>query len=106
MNFKEYKDYLNDMYIELSSIYAPIYSKIETTLTIGTMQTKKISAYLKKISRRKLIEYDGDLMLAYDSLVNMLEDKLKNYSNINFDKNAIEYFIIKNIVDCNVFPNE
>ena len=70
------------------------------------MQTKKISAYLKKISRRKLIEYDGDLMLAYDSLVNMLEDKLKNYSNINFDKNAIEYFIIKNIVDCNVFPNE
>lgn len=104
--FKEYKDYLNDMYIELSSIYAPIYSKIKTTLTIGTLQTKKISTYLKKISRRKLIEYDGDLMLAYDSLVNMLEDKLKNYSNINFDKNAIEYFIIKNIVDCNVFPNE
>lgn len=104
--FKEYKDYLNDMYVDLSSIYATTYIKIQTTQAIGTTQIKKISAYLRKISKRKLIDYNGDLMLAYDSIVNMLEDKLKNYSNINFDKNAIEYFVIKNIVDCNVFPNE
>ena len=38
-------------------------------------------------------------------MVNMIELKLKKNTNVGYDKNAIEYFIIKNIVDCNVFPN-
>lgn len=103
--FKEYKDYLNDMFIELSILYASSYNKVQINLNVGTTQIKKMGAFLKKESMRSLIKYDNDFMLAYDDMVNMIESKLKSYNNMNYDKNAIEYFIIKNIVDCNVFPN-
>ena len=103
--FKEYKDYLNDMFIELSTIYAVSYNKVQTTLNLGTTQVKKMGAFLKKESMRRLIKFDNDIIAAYDDMVNMIELKLKAYTDTNFDKNAIEYFIIKNIVDCNVFPN-
>lgn len=103
--FKEYKDFLNDMFIELSTLYANSYNKVQTNLNIGTTQVKKMGTFLRKESVRRLIEFDNDIMMAYDDMVNMIESKLKAYNDMNFDKNAIEYFIIKNIVDCNVFPN-
>lgn len=103
--FKEYKDYLNDMFIELSALYANSYNKVQANLNIGTTQIKKIATFLKKESVKRLIKFNNDIMMAYDDMVNMIESKLKAYNNMNFDKNAIEYFIIKNIVDCNVFPN-
>lgn len=103
--FKEYKDYLNDMFVELSTLYANSYNKVQANLNIGTTQVKKMATFLRKESMRRLIEFNNDIMMAYDDMVNMIESKLKEYNNMNFDKNAIEYFIIKNIVDCNVFPN-
>lgn len=104
--FKEYKEYLNDMFLELYPIYMPVFNKIQRQFNVGTTQTKKIAIYLKKESKLRLIKFNGDLIVAYDDMVNMLEEKLKKYSVTNFDKNAIEFYIIKNIVDCNVFPND
>ena len=103
--FKEYKEYLNNMFIDLSTIYANSYNKVVSNLNIGTLQTKKIGAFLKKESISRLIKFDNDIIAAYEDMVNMIELKLKKNTNVGYDKNAIEYFIIKNIVDCNVFPN-
>ena len=103
--FKEYKECLNGMFIDLSTIYANSYNKVISSLNIGTIQTKKIGAFLKKESVRRLIKFDNDIIAAYEDMVNMIEVRLKKSTNVGYDKNAIEYFIIKNIVDCNVFPN-
>lgn len=103
--FKEYKEYLNDMYFELTAIYASTFQKVSAESNIGTTTTKKISAYLKNVSKRMLLEANGDVMEAYDNLVNMFESKLKIYKKQMYEKSALEYYIIKNIVGCSVFPN-
>lgn len=104
--FAEYKEYLIQIFKDLYPIYFPVFDKVEKQLNLGTIRVRKISTYLKNESRRKLIESQGNLYVAYDSLVNMIEEKLKNSVKINYDKNAIEFYIIMNIIKCNVFPND
>lgn len=104
--FKEYREFLTSLYMDLSEIYASKFYKIINDAEIGTIKTKKISSYLKKISRKFLIESEYNFMLAYDKMKDFVEEKVKNSNIAFYDDNAIEYYILKNIVDCNIFPNE
>lgn len=103
--FAEYREYLIQIFADLYPVYYPIFKKVDDQQNIGTIQSKKISAYLKKESRRELIESQGSLIIAYDNIVNKIEELLKRHTIVNYDKNAIEFYIIMNIIKCNVFPN-
>jgi len=103
--FSKYCEEIKNEIIEASS-YAIAQQSAEEVIGLDVITVWKITAYLKRESRRKLRESSNDPMTALDSLTDYFEKILEKQDNSNFDRNAIRYYLIWEIIKCNVFPND
>ena len=62
-------------------------------------------SYLRNISIEILKFNDGNPLLALKEICRILETKFSNGTEENFSAEAIEYFLYKQLVECNIFPN-
>ncbi|MFC0226318.1 SMEK domain-containing protein [Serratia aquatilis] len=103
--FSDYADYLMGIYVSLISTYAGILAEISSQSDAGTLNINKISAYLKRFSDANLDECEGDPVKALNKMTEYYAEKLIA-DGIDYDDSAIQYYLIDNMVRCNVFPNK
>ncbi|PCJ17843.1 MAG: hypothetical protein COB02_12300 [Candidatus Cloacimonadota bacterium] len=103
--FKEYSNYLTTRYLDLVEIYGYIYKQILNESDIRPIQLKKVASFLKSHTDFVLNRFNGNPKEALNSLVNQCVSDITNH-NFEYDKTAIEYFLIEEIIKCNVFPNK
>lgn len=102
--FPEYRVYLLKRYSDLFSMYNNALIEAKKNLGIDGVKAKKIQSYLKRVSDNQLIEKDGNAKNAIDCLISFFELKIQN-TEYNFDEGAIEFYLIDELIRCNVFPN-
>lgn len=103
--FKEYAPYLKNLYAELAIEYMHALSITENGLEISSVSIRRIGKYLKDISRKHLQSSNNDP----EEALNNLCDYFKNFflaEKISFDELAIKFYLLHQLIQCNVFPND
>ncbi len=103
--FKEFAERLKNNYATLYSFYGETLEMVNTTLEIDEAQDLITIMYLQDISIKKLDEASNNPVKALESLVDYFEDKLSQNGKI-YDRAAIKFYLINELIKCNVFPNE
>ena len=106
--YKRFSDYTEFLVAELKE-YIPQYKskkdEAERVLGMDAAKTGKIGRYLKTISDDLLRKSKNNPKIALDNLVKAFDKKLSLSGN-HYDFGAIRYYLLDQIVQCNVFPNE
>ncbi|MDA8962623.1 SMEK domain-containing protein [Pseudomonadales bacterium] len=90
-----------DLYIE----YGEVLSDVRQHSELGQTKLRRLGIYVKTYSDQVLTDCDGDPKEALKKLVQDLEDLLKNKIK-DYDVTAIRFFLIDELLRCNVFPNK
>jgi hypothetical protein len=90
-----------DLYIE----YGEVLSDVRQHSELGQTKLRRLGIYLKTYSDQVLTDCDGDPKEALKQLVHDLEDLMKNKLK-DYDVTAIRFFLIDELLRCNVFPNK
>lgn len=103
--FKEFSERLISLYTMLYGMYCSALNEIEHTYERDEAQELITVLYLQDISMRFLDSADDDPMKALDALVDYFEEKLSKNKK-QYDRMAIKFYLINEMIKCNVFPNE
>ncbi|EDE9709721.1 SMEK domain-containing protein [Salmonella enterica] len=102
--FSDYSEQLIGLYIGLAPLYSGIFKSIKEQSDIGIVKYKKMSLYLESFSDKVLRSHDANPILALNSLIEYFSKQLSQ-RNVDYDETAIKFFLIENLIACNVFPN-
>lgn len=102
--FANHSDFLKQTYVELYSIYSSNLETVKEMTDIGTIQVVKKSLYLKTYSDKVLTESDGNPKVALDKLTQEFA-RIVGQKGIEYDETAITFFLVDELIRCNVFPN-
>lgn len=101
--FSEHSEYLKQQYAGLYGKYnGPL---IEATSEIDSVEAEIISDFLKDESDIILTKENNNPKLALHSLVELFYEKLSS-NGVKFDKQAIKFYLLDELINCNVFPNK
>ncbi|KIC01315.1 hypothetical protein OA88_14520 [Flavobacterium sp. JRM] len=103
--FKDYAPQLKNRYVELAVEYRYALSVTENGMEISSVKIRRIGNYLKEISKKHLKSNNNDPEEALDNLCGYFKGFFIA-ENINFDELAIKFYLIHQLIQCNVFPNE
>lgn len=101
--FSEHSDYLKQQYSELYAKYNG--ALVEATSKIDGVEAEIISDFLKDESDIILTKEKNNPKLALHSLVELFYGKLSS-NGVTFDKQAIKFYLLDELIKCNVFPNK
>lgn len=104
LRFADYSDYLVERYKELAPFYFNPLEMAEKGIGLDRVRIKKIQLYLKSLSNRYLNEKGGNPQEAIYAIVAFFSSKLSE-ANFDFDEIAAEFYLIDELIKCNVFPN-
>lgn len=90
-----------DLYIE----YGEVLSDVRQHSELGQTKLRRLGIYVKSYSDQVLTDCHGDPQIALKQLVQDLENLLKNKVR-DYDVTAIRFFLIDELLRCNVFPNK
>lgn len=103
--FSAYAEYLMEIYVPLMAAYAGILNEINNSSDSGIININKLSAYLKRASNSALDECNGNSVDALNKLTDYYASRLRS-NGVDYDDSAIQYYLIDNMIRCNVFPNK
>lgn len=103
--FSAYAEYLMEIYVPLMAAYAGILNEINNSSDSGIININKLSAYLKRASNSALDECNGNPVDALNKLTDYYASRLRS-NGVDYDDSAIQYYLIDNMIRCNVFPNK
>lgn len=101
--FSKHSDYLKQQYSELYAKYNG--ALVEATSKIDGVEAEIISSFLKDESDIILTKENDNPKLALHSLVELFYEKLSS-NGVKFDKQAIKFYLLDELIKCNVFPNK
>ncbi len=104
LRFVEHFDFLMEKYEKSYSIYAGTLIETKKISGIDGVRIKKINVYLQNFSDDYLTKYSNNPREALNELVYYFENEISS-SNTNYDKLAIEFYLLDELIKCNVFPN-
>lgn len=103
--FNEFAERLKSNYLTLYTLYGEALNMVYTTLEIDEAQDLITVMYLQDISIKKLDEASNNPVNALEKLVDYFEEKLSQNGK-KYDKAAIKFYLVNELIKCNVFPNE
>ncbi len=103
--FVKYAEKINQDFIMLHSLYSKALEVVETELEIDQAQTIITGMYLRELSTNKLEEAMENPIHALEFLTDYFENQLGKNGKM-YDRAAIKYFLLNELIKCNVFPNE
>lgn len=103
--FREFSDKLIMEYTMLYTIYGDALDVINDKLGIDEAQDIIIMFYLQDISVQFLDEADDNPVAALNSLVTYFDEKL-SVNGKKYDRAAIKFYLVNEMIKCRVFPNE
>lgn len=101
--FSSHSKFIIEQYQTLFSVYN--LALIEARKTIDAVEAIIISSYLKDESDVFLTENNNNPKLALNKLSNFFYEKLSTNGFIKFNKQAIKFYLLDELIRCNVFPN-
>jgi hypothetical protein len=103
--FSEFSEILKQQYADHFIVYGIQAMMVNDSLIKDEVTQKKIGNYLKHISIEHLDAHNQNPIAALDSLV-VFFDNLISSNHRRYDRGAIRFFLVNQIIICNVFPNE
>lgn len=104
IRFSKYTPYLNS---EISR-YIPYYSEVrmqaEKVLGLDLAKIRFIRSYLQTKSIQHLLRADGNPIIALNEMTEEIKAEIST-SGKCYDYQAIRYYLIYELIQCNVFPN-
>ncbi len=102
--FKEYASFLKGLYAELYIDYKFALNIAEDSSDITSVQVRKIGTYLKDVSNKYLRSSNNNPEEALENLCEYFKSFFLK-ENLQFDEMAIKFYLIHQLIRCNVFPN-
>jgi hypothetical protein len=102
--FADHALYLTNRYYDLYLEYGKVLVAINKESDIGSQALRRAGTYLKGISDEILTKCHGNPESALDELVGSFKNQLSNLG-FTFDACAAEFYIVDQLIKCNVFPN-
>lgn len=98
--FSDYSLNLENWYKDLLADYSESLRVAKELVGIDGVKARIIRAFLKDISDRFLSKADNNPRIALDNLIDFFEQKI-----INCHRVAIKFYLLDELINCNVFPN-
>lgn len=103
--FADHADFLKQEFLTLYQDYGAVLDSIEQESDIGQVKIRRVAQHLRLYSDKVLTECNGDpkqaLVKLIDNFVGML-----NENGFEADTGAAQFYIVKHLIKCNVFPNK
>lgn len=103
--FADYSEYLKQEYFTLYKDYGAVLDSVEQESDIGQVKIRRVAQHLRVYSDKVLTECDGDPQKALAKLVDNFVEIL-NENGFQADTGAAQFYIVKHLIKCNVFPNK
>lgn len=103
--FADHSVLLTNEFKDLYTEYGEVLSDVRQHSELGQTKLRRLGIYLKNYSDQVLTDCAGDPKEALKKLVQELESLLRNRINY-YDVTAIRFFLIDELLRCNVFPNK
>ncbi|RUR24265.1 SMEK domain-containing protein [Legionella qingyii] len=103
--FQGHEQFLKNIYTELYAEYGQILDEVIQDPEIGTVKMRRLGTHLKIISDNTLKKCNGDPKKALEDLIAHFKEELSR-SSMSFDEGAIRFFLVHELITCNVFPNK
>ncbi len=105
VRFAGHTQFLKDSYSSLHEIYGQTLAEVNKHTDLSHIRIQKLQIYLTSWSDQTLNECGGDPQKALDVLTEKVLYKMEA-SDAEFDNGAVRYFLIDQLIACNVFPNK
>ena len=103
--FADHAAFLEQRYVDLHEIYGRALAEVNRHSDLGHVRVRKLQVYLMNWSDRVLGEHGGDPREALDALTEKVL-RMMGASEVAFDDCAIRYYLVGQLIACNVFPNK
>lgn len=103
--FSSHETYLKSEFKELYSEYGEILADVRDHSDLGAVRVRRLRLHLKQFSDEELAKCEGDPQKALEKLIDHFQEKLSK-SGRAFDLSAIRFYLIDELIRCNVFPNK
>jgi hypothetical protein len=103
--FAEHSDFLTQEYVSLYQDYGAVLESVEKESDFGQVKLRRVAQHLRTFSDTVLTECLGNPKEAFDKLVNYFINQLQA-NDFEADTGAAQFYILKQLISCNVFPNK
>jgi len=103
--FADHAEFLQQEYVKLFEIYGRVLREVEAHTDLGHVRVRKLQVYLWNWSDRVLREFKGDPQAALQALCDRIMGMMGT-GEADFDEGAVRYYLINQLIACNVFPNK
>lgn len=103
--FKEFAERLIGEYTTMWLLYGEALDAVKSTMQMDEAQEIITVLYLQDISIRYLDECENDPIKALNKLVDYFDENISSNGK-RYDRTAIKFYLINEMIKCNVFPNE
>ena len=103
--FAEHGDFLKAEYLIARGDYNDGLLRVKADSDIGAVRERRLAQYLRTTSDRILTEAKGDARAALEQLVAMLAGLIAE-AGVVHDHGAIRFYVLDQLIACNVFPNK
>lgn len=102
--FSEHSTYLLGRFTDLHPDYGKLLQEVRDSQGLSGTDYRRMSNYLRGKSDRVLTARGGDPVLAIEDIVADFSALLA-VAGVDYDIGAIEFFLVDELIRCNVFPN-
>jgi hypothetical protein len=101
--FADHADFLVDMYNDGYLEYGAVLEAVKSEADFGQVKLRRASSYLRRRSDTVLTECGGDPKTALERIIIEFGNLLGS-NGYTFDEGAAEFYVIEQLVRCNIFP--
>jgi hypothetical protein len=103
--FAEHSDFLTEEYVSLYQDYGAVLDAVEKISDFGQVRIRRAAQHLRTLSDSVLTQCEGNPKEALDKLLSHFIGLLQNHG-FDADTGAAQFYILKQLISCNVFPNK
>ncbi len=103
--FADHAKFLKQEFITLYQDYGAVLDSVEQESDIGQVKIRRVAQHLRVYSDKVLTECSGDPKQALAKLIDNFVSML-NENGFEADTGAAQFYIVKHLIKCNVFPNK
>ena len=102
--FADHADFLKRQFIDLHMLYGATLEEVTSQSDLSHGRMLKLQIYLTNWSDRVLQQCANNPKTALEKMVSQTMEKMGD-SDTGFDEGAVRFYLIQQLIACNVFPN-
>ncbi|MCF5880201.1 SMEK domain-containing protein [Aeromonas veronii] len=103
--FSEHAAFLKQEFLILYQEYGAVLDAVEKDSDISQTKLRRVTQHLRLFSDRVITECGGDPKVALEKIIDTFVGLL-NKNGFDADTGAAQFYVIKHLIKCNVFPNK